>query len=102
MRCLNRCFLFAFDALAVRQDDVGAFAKQALKQTCLSAKGRPGIFQWVPEATKSSRALSLGNISGKSDAAWLGCMSLSTFSSLANRLLQPCSEKSGRLPPRLV
>ena len=54
MSCLNRCFLSALGNLAVRQDEVGAFAKQALKQPGLSAKGRPGIFQWIPETLNCS------------------------------------------------
>ena len=54
MRCLNCCFLSALGSLAVRQDEVGVYARQALRQTGLSAKGRPGSFQWVPEALKSS------------------------------------------------
>ena len=56
MRCLNCCFLSALTRLAIRQDEVGAQAKKALKQAGLSAKGKPGTFQWVSEAVRAALA----------------------------------------------
>ena len=54
MSCLNSCFLSALSKLAARQDEVGAQTRKALKQAGLSAKGKPGTFQWVSEAVRAS------------------------------------------------
>ena len=55
MRCINHCFISALQAAQNHHSSsVRDSATKLLSQSCWGAKGRPAVFQWVQEGTRSA------------------------------------------------